>query len=83
MKSYSLYLSTMTGSNIQSVFTGTITGANVITITENTEKPQFNYRVLALLMLLLLHQEHLYKHQDIKVVMLIHNSFTLGIRAWD
>jgi hypothetical protein len=26
----------MTGSNIQSVFTGTITGANVLTITENT-----------------------------------------------
>ena len=50
---------------------------------ENMEKHQFNYLVLTLLMLMLLHQEHLYKHQDIKVVMPIHNSFTLGIRAWD
>ena len=31
MKSYGLYLSTMTGANIQSVFSGTITGANTLT----------------------------------------------------
>ena len=36
MKSYSLYLSTMTGTNIQSVFTGTITGINTLTVAENT-----------------------------------------------
>jgi len=35
MKSYSLYLSTMTGVNIQSVFSGTITGANTLTVGTN------------------------------------------------
>ena len=35
MKSYGLYLSTMTGANIQSVFTATITGANTMTVAEN------------------------------------------------
>ena len=36
MKSYSLYLSTMTVTNIQSVFTGTITGVNTLTVVANT-----------------------------------------------
>ncbi len=35
MKSYGLYLSTMTGANIQSIFTATITGANTMTVAEN------------------------------------------------
>ena len=35
MKSYSLYLSTMTGTIIQSVFTGTITGINTLTVAAN------------------------------------------------
>ena len=36
MKTYSLYLSTMTGANIQAVFTGTITGVNTLTVAANT-----------------------------------------------